>query len=513
MLNTARLARQLQFEMQQLPQYKFLDPDDISKWIEHVLLADPERAMWHMDRLFRFGGSEIGPLCQSRRNLAAKHVNEAGYAHMTDRDIFSLKYLKSFPHAQNAAMTRGTVFEPVLLDLFERELKTRYKKVTKRDDLVNLIANANFDEFKWVRVQVDAIFECDGEIILIDAKFPSPDGLKALKYQEPVMYTGQVRIGKMIANRLGIDVAEVMVSPFDIVKCKFDNIIVPFDHKLEDELLDVGQENYHRLCNGLWPAPAFPKFAIGYRSEVPQDIQKSIVEIATLRVVSTQAKNKIDELEDTVSPYLQKLESVTQEDFRIEIGPVNLTGKNVRKFNKENARSLLLENGCDATHVEKIKNNATNLKKALKNLEIDPELIESVCFDNDYQVEVAATRAPKGDQHEILSALKVDANLRLSDATNDMVGSILELSEVTQTIDTMTDRQKRQLRTLESIIQTAPTEEIKNKAINTMNQRRDQYDVPPAVNHTSTQQVEKNKIVESDGIAQIQHLFSNNLSL
>ncbi|MFA0648521.1 hypothetical protein AB4620_23395, partial [Vibrio cyclitrophicus] len=60
-----QIRRHLEFEISQLPQYPYLKQENIDRWIDDVIKLDPSRAIWHVDRLFRIGGSEIGPLLQS----------------------------------------------------------------------------------------------------------------------------------------------------------------------------------------------------------------------------------------------------------------------------------------------------------------------------------------------------------------------------------------------------------------------------------------------------------------
>ncbi|MBF4228131.1 hypothetical protein EAY83_24760, partial [Vibrio anguillarum] len=119
-------------------------------------------------------------------------------------------------------------------------LKQKYGSAIPRPDLVEKIVKAISEEYKWVRVQVDNIWQAGSELILTDYKFPTSSGLNTLLNTEPVMYSSQVTIGKMVAKKLGIEITQTMVSPFDINNTRFINMPVPFSQEFEDEIMDVG---------------------------------------------------------------------------------------------------------------------------------------------------------------------------------------------------------------------------------------------------------------------------------
>ncbi|MBF4437702.1 hypothetical protein ERJ77_25110, partial [Vibrio anguillarum] len=102
-----------------------------------MLETDSSKAMFHMKRLFQFGGSEIGSLIQSTRNLYAKTLSDIKFSHLTDRDIFAYKYLKTLPEPSegNGNLLRGKIFEPQLDMIMGMELKQKYGSAIPRPDL------------------------------------------------------------------------------------------------------------------------------------------------------------------------------------------------------------------------------------------------------------------------------------------------------------------------------------------------------------------------------------------
>ncbi|MEZ8262537.1 hypothetical protein AB6C46_10680 [Vibrio sp. 10N.237.312.C02] len=326
-----QIRRHLEFEISQLPQYPYLKQENIDRWIDDVIKLDPSRAIWHVDRLFRIGGSEIGPLLQSHRNKLADTISEQKYSHSSEIDIFRLKLLIDSPAPPNAAMRRGTRFEPILNEVKREELQKKYTLVRERPDLVERIVNANLPDFNWARVQVDQIWEVDGKIILLDYKFPSEGGLKTLLYEEPLMYSTQCTIGKMIANRLGIEIDEVMVSPYNMTTDSFDDINVPFDSEFEAEILHVGQAAYNKYTKGLFPTPPIPKYQIQSSEEIPNDIKEAMVKASLLRIMSKEVAESIIKEEDIYQDYLKVLSKGQSDDIRIEVATSNITGKTKKK--------------------------------------------------------------------------------------------------------------------------------------------------------------------------------------
>ncbi|ATC60132.1 hypothetical protein [Vibrio anguillarum] len=531
MENIDALRRQLEFEMQHLPQYQFLQESDIQRWIDHVLETDPSKAMFHMKRLFQFGGSEIGSLIQSTRNLYAKTLSDIKFSHLTDRDIFAYKYLKTLPEPSegNGNLLRGKIFEPQLDMIMGMELKQKYGSAIPRPDLVEKIVKAISEEYKWVRVQVDNIWQAGSELILTDYKFPTSSGLNTLLNTEPVMYSSQVTIGKMVAKKLGIEITQTMVSPFDINNTRFINMPVPFSQEFEDEIMDVGTSSYEKLQKGEWPLHAIPKYRLASSSQIPEATKRAMVSVSALRICATEIKSRIDELEASYQPFLDTVQHTNIDDFRIEVGPVNLTAKHKRNFSKPDACLLLREYGVDDSVISPIRNNISKLEKALQGAKIPKELIDKKCYTNDYEVDVSSTRAPKGEQALLLNAVKEDISQKLN-VINEVVDSVLEYDSLSIEDGSLEKRQKNQLRTLQNVMNLAPDQELHKKAATLFSQRSPHYglnnvdnanvghvndslsklDDIELTNESSDPGTQLSK--EAAALNQISHLFRNSLA-
>lgn len=476
------LRRQLNYEMTQLPQYKHLDVVDIQQWIDKILAEQPERAMFHMKRLFQFGGSEIGALVQSRRNLEAEFVGDISFAHNTDQDIFNYKFLKTIPSPSenNGHLLRGSIFEPQLKKLKEMQLFSQYGHAHQRPDLVQKIlqyrTDPAFAKFNWARVQIDDIWEAGDELILLDYKFPTPEGLKTLVYQEPCMYSSQVTLGKMIAHELDIPITRTQVCPIDIVTCSFKDIEVPFNEEFEAEIMKVGMESYELLCNGKRPVFQMPKYQIESVDAIPKRVQQDIVTAATYRNAISELTAKVAEIDSRTQPFLDGIKQTYQQDFKILVGQSSIIGKWKKTFIKEKALEVLESVGADPVELSSAKNSIAKLEKMLKNSQIAKDVINE-CYKFEYVVDSSLTRSSKGDQAELLSAVKVDISERIA-VFDELIEGVLELNDLANDEGKLMLQRTKQLKTLKHIVDNAPSEIAREKAQKILEERSKAYNEP-----------------------------------
>lgn len=476
-MDLARLRRQLQYEMTQLPQYSYLDDVRIEEWIDTVLSEQPESAMFHMNRLFQFGGSEIGALIQSRSNLEANLIGDIEFSHLSDQDIFDYKYLTKIPtkSEDDGHLLRGSLFEPVLAKLMRMELAKKYSSVNQRPDLVKQIVeyknNTKLNKFDWARVQVDDIWQADDKLILTDYKFPTASSLYALKRQSVVMYAPQVTLGKMIAHELGIPITDTIVSPINIEKCQFENIEVPFDKELEERIMDIGTESYALLKEGKRPVKQMPKYQLKSSSDLPDKMKGQILTSGIYRLAITELTKKVGQIDLDIEPKLKALESNPIGDFKIAIGNSNIIGKWENVFDKEKAVKVLQQQGMDEVELVTIKNNKASLQKALRSFGLKKKDIDSQCCYPNFTVDASNCKGNKGEQFKLQQLLKDDINAKLDTVFVDLIEDMIELDEVTNTDEVISKKQAHQVRMLKSIIENAPTDVARNKAQTLLEQR------------------------------------------
>lgn len=88
-----------------LPQRSVIPDEVAERWIEGILVRDPERAVWHAERARGIGGSEIGEL--------VLHATGQATAYSTLEEISQQKLLLKLPTPETIHMIRGTAMEPL----------------------------------------------------------------------------------------------------------------------------------------------------------------------------------------------------------------------------------------------------------------------------------------------------------------------------------------------------------------------------------------------------------------
>ncbi|MFM2668596.1 hypothetical protein AAFX24_28035 [Vibrio mediterranei] len=503
-----RLKSQMLFEIQQLPFYKHLEEEAITRWIDHVVTTQPERAMWHVPRLFQFGGSEIGILVQAERNLRAEVISDMAFTHTSEYEVFGSKYLKVLPQIteDEAVLSRGTDAEPMIRLLRERTLKQNHRSVIRRPDIAEAIVSAELDKFKFTRVQVDDVWECDGKLLIDDYKAPSESGLTTLLNSEPVTYTAQVTIAKMVANELGYDIHSTQIVPLNWSKYRLDIIDVPFDLAFEAEIIEVCQDRYDKLCAGELPSPSFPKHRLVSPDQMPQDIQKTILELNTWRNINSLASAKIKENDAKLHEFKLLLESQNNDDMRIELGPVNVTGVHKNVFSKEQACEVLKSDyGYTAEMLQHIQNNKTKLASELKKCGLKPREISQRCDEPVYEVDISQSRAPKGDQANLVKSVKASLEESVTGMLDELTSELQEYIELETTDGSLSKRQQRQLKTLKRLTDESEHESVRERASKAIETREPHYDlrnVNQDTKQVSMEALEEVEVRESEAIQQ-----------
>ena len=74
-----------------LPQRKFMKDEDIERWIESVWENEPDRIIWHANRLNGFGGSEIGVLVADMRTKEGDEFSPTYHTFKTAKEVIQEK--------------------------------------------------------------------------------------------------------------------------------------------------------------------------------------------------------------------------------------------------------------------------------------------------------------------------------------------------------------------------------------------------------------------------------------
>ena len=146
--------------------------DQVATWIDRVLTNEPHRAIWHVERLFGFGGSEIGPLVNSQHDESNNFTSAY--------EICAGKLCKLPPSQGDTHTVRGTVYEDIVQQFFEAKLtKMGFEWDRMEDVQQNDIENKNNPKYFWMRSSLDGLYSIrfgdEWKTVIVDFKAPSPD--------------------------------------------------------------------------------------------------------------------------------------------------------------------------------------------------------------------------------------------------------------------------------------------------------------------------------------------------
>lgn len=160
-----------------LPQAARVRRDDARRWYDGVLAADPARFEWHFQRLFGFGGSDVGEIGAWKLGVPALFN--------TPEQVIAQKLLRQPIEPPNKYTRRGSLFEDDTRAIFLEDYHAR-----SRTDLVDALRQARSTAHPWARANPDDVVEMrmggKSKVFLVDYKAASQ-----VKEQAPTQYACQ----------------------------------------------------------------------------------------------------------------------------------------------------------------------------------------------------------------------------------------------------------------------------------------------------------------------------------
>jgi len=126
-----------------LPQREAIRESDASTWVDEVVGAHGEAALWHAVRLGGFGGSEIGVLIRNRHGERADHGASA-------HDIVEAKLMRRAPLEETSHLRRGHENEEIHARRFWQKWNA-----TRDESVYEALKNAK-GSHPWMRYSPDA---------------------------------------------------------------------------------------------------------------------------------------------------------------------------------------------------------------------------------------------------------------------------------------------------------------------------------------------------------------------
>lgn len=247
-----KLRKEMFKALEDLPQRKAIDDTHAYAWIDQVIEQEADRAMWHVDRLYGIGGSEIGVLLG----------NENGEFHpFSDaRQITRQKLLLDGLTPPNGDLKRGTMMEDMAESLYFEQIAKRGAKSILDDDLKAIIGSYHNEEHPWLVGNPDGIIqEKDGSIYIVDYKVPMPSQIDHIQtLGVPFYYEAQLHHYKLILDdlkELGLNIKGLKLCPLNLKTFEVEEYDVPVRPELLEDILEVGDKYWNKYVLEGRPAP------------------------------------------------------------------------------------------------------------------------------------------------------------------------------------------------------------------------------------------------------------------
>ncbi|WP_119564627.1 hypothetical protein [Vibrio cholerae] len=460
-----------------VPQRNYIRDEDLHSWVSHVMEHMPEKAIFLAKRLGTIGGSEIGVFVQAKRNREYESVSDYGFSHVSDHQLIEEKLLRRLPEIENDNFTRGNLFEDKAAEAYFMHLSEKYKTVKNRPDIKRKILEAKAI-YPWARVQVDDVWFCDGKLILTDYKVPSVQSFNAMMYSEPLTYSCQTTLGKMIAKSIGIEIDLMTVCPLDINKGRVNEIIVEEDQKLEEEIIETGLYYHDLICNGRMPPPNIPKYAVFSKENLPADLIELIHSEGILRQLASTIKTLQEQQAPLLDSGLKKIYAASQfaDNYRFNIGTMNLIGSLKKEFDKDAAIDFLIKNGMSDSDAQSAAKRVDKLENTLKKFISDKEQM-NLFIKQSFEVSLSQSRDKAGQVFELRSALSSELQSRVSDLIEDIGSTLNEHDNLVNSPEAIFKTQKRQLAKLSKIAAESPIKSVSQNAERILEIRNVSYDI------------------------------------
>ena len=340
----------------QLPQATAIDKKHAQAWLSYVAANDPERVEWHAARASGIGGSEAGA-------VLAWYSGEIK-ARKGATSLVKDKLLLRTPERANADMMRGTVLEDHIRIVFETRLDKEGRQWKRRPDLEAAVNAATPQQYPWMRANVDAIYDVDGAMVIVDFKAPSETSLiTQLRTEGNDEYKAQLNHYAIVADAAGFPPAALWLVLYDYVRVATDGVQI-VDVKLDPMMQQAIVEGSAELWNEWIMKGQIPPFAIREEAEPstapPQDIQYAAVRASRSKLLAEAALKEYERCRTEVSDWVSKQGELGE--LPLFLGPVEPEGKGLLKvtakrnlLDMDEAVGRLYDLGLQDTDIDELK--------------------------------------------------------------------------------------------------------------------------------------------------------------
>ena len=377
-----------------LPHRAAIREADARQWVDAVVGAHGEAAVWHAIRLNGFGGSEIGVLLRNYLGERADHG-------MSARDIVEAKLMRRAPLENTAHLRRGHENE----EPHARRFWAKWG--AQRDQQAYDLLKNTKGSHPWMRYSPDdvvrmpyRVVERDGRLALARAASDKP-ALWLIDYKAPsqvdpgdkiaFQYAAQLHQGAILCAEAGLRLDGMMLSQFDWAGWSLKDDVVPWDPAMGQGLLEAGDHYWEYVLRA-----ELPPYVLSPRWEEDPAYLERMRDVArqyaALAALSDAAKEQADALRAML---MQPLADKRLDGARIEFvdeqnGHKLLTVSASKLLDKELAAQLLTPEQLDACGKKEFEYDAEAMARFLQNQGVDVSAFKRRKLDADKVFALAA---------------------------------------------------------------------------------------------------------------------------
>ena len=427
---------QAQRIIESLPQRKFIQDDDIARWLNDVWETEPDRIIWHANRLRGWGGSEIGILVADMRSKEGSEFSPTYHTFKSAHELVKEKLLISSPSRDEDEnindLKRGTECESWLIDKLVRDLKETYGEDQVKIDQATMDALAGMvvnEKHPWLVGNIDLALIIKNKRLLIDIKAPQSSKAYYMSVSTPFTYDCQLKQYELVASQLPVPIEfdNTVLACYDHDKYKFHLGVVNSDESIKEDILRAGDLYFNEyLLKGR--VPDFPKSKVpsATMDVLPDSVEGKLSKAHALKIAIKAAEKQLQDVEDEINAEITSMKLPPNPKLSFAGGLGNIKGKTKCHYDDEiltrfasrydihiDADEGLTDKTRQDIHEQMVKDESVSDNTVI--LATNPE----------YSFTYPLSRAKKGATKLAIDELADDAHHEIGNLVNSMAERIV----------------------------------------------------------------------------------------
>jgi hypothetical protein len=379
-------------QIRRLPHASHIRESRIDKWIEDTLSLSDDRLLWHVKRLFGFGGSEMGGMVKSLRN-------EDDY-YSTAHSVCAGKLCILSPTAGDGHAERGQKMEEMARAEFEASLTKQGLDFRRLDEIQrDVIEGQENPVYEWMKSSLDGLYDIEvrpgvWKRTVVDFKCPTNEMVKKYvkeceaiematgqrgdfgylipkaEIREEAGYTSALALANYShqihhyyedARLKGVEIDSIILSVLDYEGgLKPIQIEMEIDQRTISANIEAGEYYWHNFVQlGIVPDPVTKDILVA--DNLTQEDLDDISEMLLKKHVAKE----LDEQSAAIRAKIEERFSgrVALNGAKLDCGPVQFVAKKV--VDEDRAVRRLYELGYSDDEIEEMRLPGTTEKSAL----------------------------------------------------------------------------------------------------------------------------------------------------